>query len=99
MVWTVLLTLSIALLLSALTIEIRRKPESFNPLPTPRQPKLFAVTFKGNLESRGDARSGRLIMPIVFLALLLALLWFLFGGAFSEIGIPPGMIASQVGWL
>jgi len=37
----------------------------------------LAVTFKGNLESRDDARSGRLIMPIVFLALLVALLWFL----------------------
>jgi len=70
MIWTVLL-------LSAVTIEVQRRPESVTPLPTPRQRELLAVTFKGNLESRDDARSGRLIMPIVFLALLVALLWFL----------------------
>ena len=80
MIWKVILIASIVLLLTTAAIEIGRRPKPVSPLPAPRQRKLLAVTFKGNLESRGDAHSGRLILPVVFLALLTALLLFLLGG-------------------
>jgi hypothetical protein len=85
MVWKVLLLMSIALLLTASVIEsVRRGGMATHP-PAPRRRKLLAVTFKGNLESRADARSLRAFAPILFLTLLVLLVILVFSGT----AVPP----------